>query len=108
MGTQKREEKDTFTKIHQKLKTASIIFQCLKIIINSITKGEQPILPQIPTDDIGHLVQKAWQEQEKIGWSNIMKGRLSKKWGQAQQNFYSSNPTTSTKRVSPDFFGQQE
>ena len=42
-------------------------------------------------------------EQERIGWGQLMKGRLSKKWGEAQQIYYQMNPDT--KRVK--YFNQK-
>jgi hypothetical protein len=36
-----------------------------------------------PTDDIGQLTFQAFQEQQQIGWDQGIRGRWSKKWGQA-------------------------
>ena len=36
-----------------------------------------------PTDDIGQLTFQAFQEQQHIGWDQGIRGRWSKKWGQA-------------------------
>ena len=36
-----------------------------------------------PTDDIGQLTFQAFQEQQQIGWDQAIRGRWSKKWGQA-------------------------
>ena len=37
---------------------------------------------------------EAWEEQRLIGWDQILKGRISTKWGKAQGLFYGNNPTT--------------
>ena len=39
-------------------------------------------------------MREAWEEQRAIGWDQILKGRISSKWGKAQGMFYMSNPTT--------------
>ena len=36
-------------------------------------------------DKLMHMLAEAVKEQNKIGWNNFMKGRISKKWGAAQQ-----------------------
>ena len=36
-----------------------------------------------PTDDIGQLTFQTFQEQQQMGWNQAIRGRLSKKWGQA-------------------------
>ena len=39
-------------------------------------------------------VQMAWKDQRKIGWDQILKGRLSKQWGEAQGMFYKNSLET--------------
>ena len=44
-----------------------------------------------PTDT---LVKEAWEEQSLIGWDQVLKGRISTRWGNSQGLFYGNNPTT--------------
>lgn len=36
------------------------------------------------------------QDQTKIGWQNLLKGRLSKRWASIQQAYLESRPTTAS------------
>ena len=40
---------------------------------------------QCHNDKLTNTLAEAVKEQNKIGWNNFMKGRISKKWGKAQQ-----------------------
>lgn len=40
-------------------------------------------------DSTGHYLEKACREQCHIGWTNMIKGRISRYWGKAQQVLYS-------------------
>ena len=46
------------------------------------------------------MVKNAWKEQTLIGWDQILKGRISSKWGIAQAIFYGNNEET---RAEKDF-----
>ena len=36
------------------------------------------------------LTKEAYDEQSEIGWDNFLKGRISKKWGDAMTEIYST------------------
>ena len=40
-------------------------------------------------DKLTHTLAEEVKEQNKIGWNNFMKGRISKKWGATQQVHHS-------------------
>ena len=44
------------------------------------------------TSPVGILVYNAWEEQKRIRWSQLFKGRLSTKWGAAQDIYYTTHP----------------
>ena len=44
-------------------------------------------------------MSQAWEEQEKIGWINMLKGRISRTWATAQSKFYREFPDTSEKKT---------
>ena len=56
--------------------------------------GGEPVWRQLFDSPIDIVVREAWEEQRAIGWDQILKGRISSKWGQAYGMFYMSNPTT--------------
>ena len=39
-------------------------------------------------DTIGRITHMAFFEQEQLGWEQALRGRLSKKWGEAQDQYY--------------------
>ena len=39
------------------------------------------------------MIYQSWQEKT-IGWGQLFKGRLSSKWGQAQEIYYRENSET--------------
>eukprot|EP00957_Ditylum_brightwellii_P138451 10553226-Ditylum_brightwellii.AAC.1 len=41
--------------------------------------------PHIPSDDLGTILSKAVEQQDKLGWDNFAKGRVSNLWKEAQQ-----------------------
>eukprot|EP00957_Ditylum_brightwellii_P059506 4517822-Ditylum_brightwellii.AAC.1 len=47
--------------------------------------GDDTTPPKIPTDPLGVLLTEAVAEQNELGWENLVKGRISMKWGMAQQ-----------------------
>ena len=84
-----------FKKKHAKLRTAKVIYDCFMRIFIAFRCGDAP--PSSPTyfdSEIDTLVNKAWAEQRTIGWDQILKGRISKYWGQAQGLYYRNNPDT--------------
>ena len=60
---------------------------------------ECPSPPTFAKDKIGQLTQKAWKEQEGIGWVQVAQGRLSKTWGEAQGVYYAMNPDLNGKKI---------
>ena len=84
-----------FYAVNKKSKTAAIIYNSLATILGYPRKGgSKPMFRSIFTSRLDKLVKAVWEEQEKIGWEQIMYGRISSKWGQAQSLFYDSNPDT--------------
>ena len=69
-----------------------------KAILLGVRNEQPPAQPNILDDLMGNILRQAWEEQERIGQQNILQGRLSKKWGRAQQLFYSANPLTNRKK----------
>ena len=74
----------------------------IKIIQSNLIKwsrGEQleslP-LPQNPSK-YDHILQEAVVEQNNIGWDHMLKGWISKKWGQAQEEFYKERSQQDTR-----------
>ena len=79
-----------------KLKTAIPIARALKYIITCVISETEPLQRRLPASatpfDI--MIFQAWQEQKLIGWQQLFKGRLSKKWALAQGMYYADNPAT--------------
>ena len=46
-------------------------------------------------DTIGRATHLAYFEQEQLGWEQALRGRLSKKWGEAQHSYYNERYETS-------------
>ena len=67
-------------------------------ILDGLMLGSTPIRPEFPDDKIGAIVQQAWDDQEAVGWVNVAKGRLCKRWGVAQELFYQMHPDLRHKR----------
>ena len=82
----------------KKSKTAGIIYRMLTIIIEACCVNMEPTELEYKRDAIGTLIHQAWDEQKQIGWFNLLKGRLSKKWGEAQEKFYRQHPDTRTSK----------
>eukprot|EP00957_Ditylum_brightwellii_P048796 3702137-Ditylum_brightwellii.AAC.1 len=74
------------------------------VLISKIQQwcGDDTTPPGIPTDPLGVLLTEAVPEQNDLGWENLMKGRILKKWGMAQQQhsnlFTSRSPNPDTAR----------
>ena len=98
MKQSRHENLMTFNSLHKKLWTAAIILQAFTSILTAISSDSDPIEPAFICDKMGRYVIKAWRDQRKIGWSNILKGRISLNWSKAQQIYYSSNPETRHKK----------
>jgi hypothetical protein len=47
-------------------------------------------------DTIGRATHIAYFEQEQLGWEQAIRGRLSKKWGKAQNAYYNERYKTPT------------
>ena len=74
---------DAFKGANKRLRMESVILEAFSCIIMSPrNRGEEP--PHIishygsPFDD---LVNQTRQEQKQLGWGQLMKGRISSKWG---------------------------
>ena len=76
----------------------AFIVKAFTSILTAISSDSDPIEPAFICDKMGRYVIKAWRDQRKIGWSNILKGRISLNWSKAQQIYYSSNPETRNKK----------
>ena len=66
--------------------TCTFVIDMLESGVSQWSTGGQvqwPSTPPGPTDDIGQLTFQAFQEQQQIGWDQGIRGRWSKKWGQA-------------------------
>ena len=91
--------------MYKRHRTASAIFTAFLNIIHHLchqSRNPLPFRPQFGSQ-FDKVLLEAWVEQERIGWGQLMKGRLSKKWGEAQQIYYQMNPDT--KRVK--YFNQK-
>ena len=72
-----QELKDDFQKTHGGIHTALPIFQSFKSIIRALQTGTIPTRPTFLNDKLGKLTERAWKEQDKIGWSQIFLGRIT-------------------------------
>ena len=43
-------------------------------------------------DEMGRQLERAWSQQQLIGWDNMVKGRLSVHWATIQESYYRSHP----------------
>ena len=85
-----------FKESQLRLKTATVICDAFSAILGYLRRRTgQPQLTSYFETELGTMVRDAWKEQEAIGWENILKGRLSKKWGYVQAKYYQLNPHTS-------------
>jgi hypothetical protein len=75
------------------------------IILASITSNLTQILAFPPTplsiyvnsaDPIDQAVLQTTTQQHNIGWKHFLKGRLSKGWGQAQEQYLTIFPKKTT------------
>ena len=69
-------------------KTSPALRTLLRYKLSKWLKLDHGPPPRIYNDKLGRLLSGALEEQHDIGWDNFMKGRLSYKWGEAQQYFY--------------------
>eukprot|EP00957_Ditylum_brightwellii_P146740 11170675-Ditylum_brightwellii.AAC.1 len=58
--------------------------------------------PRIPGDELGDYLTDAVLAQHKLGWSNLMKGQISKHWGLDQAIHFSIFHPNSTRIVHND------
>ena len=92
-------QKKDFTKTHKKLRTAGFIFRLFKKIISGIrTRTSTMDTPSFTSDLFGTTLEQAWIAQKEIGWIQLLKGRLSSHWAQAQGVFNAENPDTRNRR----------
>ena len=61
-------------------------------MIGAIRAGREPVEIRWKSDRMGMLGAKAWREQKKIGWTHMLRGRLSKTWSEMQEHFYRDHP----------------
>ena len=74
--------REEFKQIHKKLRTAKVIYEGFMRMFSALRCGDSP--PSRVTyfeSELDERVQLAWRDQRKIGWDQILKGRLSKHWG---------------------------
>ena len=66
------------------------ITQTIKKNILNWMNNEPQTQQQLPPSPKSYevLLHQAEQEQNKIGWNNFLKGWMSKKWAEAQQEYY--------------------
>jgi hypothetical protein len=95
MDKENNERRGIFHKAHKKLKTAGIVYDSFGKILGFLRRGgSKPTFRSRFTSRIDTIFREAWEEKEMIGWEQILYGRISSKWGQAQELFYDSNPDT--------------
>ena len=62
--------------------TTQVLSAAFYNILEGIMKNTKPISSSFSKTDIGKLANQAWKEQEELGWINVAKGRLCRKWGE--------------------------
>ena len=67
--------------MHGRSHTSQVIYRALIDIIQAVRAGENPVLVLHSRLDITDAVRVAWNKQGAIEWNQIIKGRLSTKWG---------------------------
>jgi hypothetical protein len=80
-----------FKRKHAGIHTAKPIYDIMLKILKFIRTDEAPVLVTHFESDMDRTIKEAWEEQKEIGWDQVLKGRLSSKWGVAQAMYYSSN-----------------
>eukprot|EP00957_Ditylum_brightwellii_P200787 15305929-Ditylum_brightwellii.AAC.1 len=58
-----------------KLETAPIMRNVICYKIAQWCKMPPPMVPRIPDDDVGDVIRDAVEDQQIIGWDNLMKGQ---------------------------------
>ena len=76
----------------RRLHTTQSISAAFYNILEALMHGRSPVPPHFPDTTIGELVKQAWCDQEALGWVNVAKGRICRKWGDAQGQFYKEHP----------------
>ena len=96
MLSQNKKCVDKLTQTWKKLKTATPIARALKYIITCVTSETEPLQRRLPASPspLDSTLYQAWTEQRTIGWQQLFKGRISKKWAEAQGIYYADNPDT--------------
>ena len=82
----------------KKLRTNCEVARALINILEGLMTDTVPIPPNIPETSLGLLVKQAWTEQESVGWINVAKGRLCRKWGEAHGRYYNMHPDLRTQK----------
>jgi len=77
-----------FSALLIKCKTAPVIRSVLRYKLAQFLNVDHNTVPIIPGDLIGTTLGLGIEQQANIGWVNFLKGRVSKKFGDAQQIFY--------------------
>ena len=81
-------------KVWIRTRTVTPIHRTLRYIITRVM-NETELFPRSCSDSpMQELILQAWQEQRRIGWGQLFRGRLSAKWGHAQEMYYHDNPDT--------------
>ena len=102
--------KNNLSKINTNDNITSTIIKGIKHWVSGFRQEFQVTFPT--QDKLLHRIQLAVLEQNEIGWNNLLKGRISKYWGLAQQVHYSERARQCTtkkekekaKKYTPDFF----
>ena len=68
----------------------------------------KPVSLSFPKTDIGKVANQVWKEQEELGCINVAKGRLCRKWGEAQGLLYKMHPDFKKGNAAQLSFGQKQ
>ena len=94
MTTAKAKCMQDMKKIWKKTRTATPIRRALQYILSCVMHETEPLPRRFSSTPINIMIFKAWQEQKRIGWGQLFRGRLSSKWRHAQELYYQDNPDT--------------
>ena len=85
---------DVFKGVHERHRSASDIATAFYNILYHLrhqSMSPHTFLPQFGSH-VDDFLLEVWTKQKRIRWGQVMKGRLSKKWGEAQNIYYQMNP----------------
>lgn len=87
--------RDSINKVQRALKctyTEGTIVRIFQEVISILQARRDPVPPVWKKNEIGRLGKEAWEDQRRIGWMNMLKGRLSWKQEEIQELFYRGYP----------------